>query len=247
MRTVECGKQNGDTIILLHGGGLSWWNYKEAARSLARNFHVLMPILDGHSGSDAPFTSIEDNAGEIISYVDENFGGHVLAMGGVSLGAQVLVEILSQRSDICEYAIIESALVKPMRLTAAMIKPAYEMCYPLVKKKWFAKLQFKALHIKEEHFEDYFADSSKISKADMIAFLMANSGYSIKDTLADCTAKTLVVAGGREGSIMKKSAKMLERCLQDSRLEIMPKLYHGELSINHPEEYAEKLLKLMGM
>ena len=173
MKTVEYGRGNNEVIIFLHGGGLSWWNYKEVAELLADRFHVVIPILNGHSGSDVPFTSIEDNAKELISYIDENFGGHVLLLVGLSLGGQVLVEMLSQRSNICKFAMIESALVLPMRLTAALIKPTYSMCYPLIKKRWFAKLQFWALHIKAELFEDYYADTVNISKKDMLAFLMA--------------------------------------------------------------------------
>ena len=247
MRTVEYGKDNKDVIIFLHGGGLSWWNYKEVAERLADRFHIVMPILNGHSGSDVPFTSIEDNAGEIISYIDENFGGHVLLIGGLSLGGQVLVEILSQRKNICRFAIIESALVLPMKLTAALIKPSYDMCYPLIKKMWFAKLQFRALHIKTELFEDYYRDTVNISKEDMIAFLMANSNYSVKQTLADCGAKALVLVGSREPSIMKKSAQKIADCLPAARLEVMKHYYHGDVSINHSEQYAEKLLQLISI
>ena len=32
MVVIEYGKFNKDTIILLHGGGLSWWNYEEVAK-----------------------------------------------------------------------------------------------------------------------------------------------------------------------------------------------------------------------
>ena len=62
MRYVEYGSQNPETIILLHGGGLSWWNYRDVAQLLSDRFRVILPILDGHADSDAPFTSIEDNA-----------------------------------------------------------------------------------------------------------------------------------------------------------------------------------------
>ena len=247
MKTIEYGKDNKDVIIFLHGGGLSWWNYKEVAERLDDRFHIVMPILNGHSGSDIPFTSIEDNAKEIISYIDENFGGHVLLIGGLSLGGQVLVEMLSRRSSICEFAIIESALVLPMKLTAALIKPAYSMCYPLIKKQWFSKLQFRALHIKEELFEKYYADTVNISENDMVAFLMANSNYCVKDTLADCQAKALVFVGSREQSIMKKSAQMIADCLPTSKLEVMQNYYHGDFSINHSEQYVEKLLQLISV
>ncbi len=247
MKTVEYGKGNEDVIILLHGGGLSWWNYKEVAERLDNRFHIVMPILNGHSGSSVPFTSIEDNAREIISYIDKTFGGQVLLIGGLSLGGQVLVEMLSQRNNICKFAIIESALVLPMKLTAAIIKPTYDMCYPLIKKMWFAKLQFKALHIKTELFENYYTDTVNITKENMIAFLMANSNYRIKETLADCEAKALVLVGNKEQSVMKKSAQKITDCLPMARLEIMKNYYHGDVSINHAEQYAERLLQLINM
>ena len=95
MKTVEFGKQNNDVIMLLHGGGLSWWNYKAEAELLKNQYHVVLPILDGHAGSDNDFISIEKNASRLISFIDKEFGGSVLLIGGLSLGAQILVEMLT--------------------------------------------------------------------------------------------------------------------------------------------------------
>ena len=148
MNYVEYGKENSDVIILLHGGGLSWWNYKEVADRLQTNYHVVLPILDGHAGCDKQFTTIENNALDIIEFVNSKLGGSVLMMGGLSLGGQILLEILSQRKDICKYAIEESVLVIPSKFTYSMIKPAFGSCYGLIKYKWFSKLQFKSLRIK---------------------------------------------------------------------------------------------------
>ena len=72
MKYVEYGTQNPETVILLHGGGLSWWHYRETARLLQEDYHVIAPILDGHAGSDAPFSSIEENAARIIAFIDEH-------------------------------------------------------------------------------------------------------------------------------------------------------------------------------
>lgn len=245
MKTVEFGKANKDVIVLLHGGGLSWWNYKETAELLKNRFHIVIPILDGHAGSDIPFTSIENNAKEIISYIDEQFNGHILLAGGLSLGGQVLAEILSKRNDICDFAMIESALVMPMRITGYFIAPSLSLCYPLIKKRWFAKLQFQSLHIHASLFENYFNDSSLIKKEDLISFLRANSGYQLKDTITGCQAKTLILVGGKEQKIMKMSAELLSKKINKSALEILPQYYHGDLSINHSMEYVEKLLRLI--
>ncbi len=245
MRYVEYGNQNPETVILLHGGGLSWWNYRDAAQYLSEQYHVVLPILDGHADSDAPFTSIEDNAARIIAHIDEHFGGKVLALGGLSLGGQIAVEMLTQRPDICRFALIESVLVKPMKLTRALIKPTFGMSYGLIKQKWFAKLQAAYLGIPQTLFDDYYRDTCKISKEDMIAFLESNSAYSIKPALRDTQAKVHIVFGSKEQSSIRTSGKLLNRMIPDSTLESLPGYNHGDLSLNHPQAYAQILLTLI--
>ena len=244
MIVKEYGKSNKDIIMLLHGGGLSWWNYEEVSEILKSNYHVILPILDGHSGSDRDFTSIESNANEIIEYIDNNYNGNVKLIGGLSLGAQILLDILSKRDNICEYAIIESALVCPMKMTNRLIELLINMSYGLINKKWFSKLQFKSLKIKKELFDKYYIDSSNITKDNMISFLKANSNYHLKNIKTN-KSKSIVVVGSKERPIMIKSAKIIHDELINSELEILSGYYHGDLSINHPNEYAEKVKELI--
>jgi len=242
---VEYGKENNNIILLLHGGGLSWWNYEDTAKSLQKDFHIILPILDGHAESDKPFTTIEDNAAEIIAFIDTHFGGSVFMIGGLSLGGQILLEILSQRNNICKYAIIESALVIPSKITHSMIKPAFGSCYGLIQYKWFSKLQFKSLKIKPDLFDCYYKDTCDISKNDMIAFLQANSLYSLKESIKSCEAKVFVFVGEKENNTMLKSAEMIHQTLRNSFLQVIPKLYHGEFSINHGKDYANKIREII--
>ena len=58
MKYIEYGKHCLDTIILLHGGGLSWWNYEDVANALQNDYHIILPILNGHAESDKAFTTI---------------------------------------------------------------------------------------------------------------------------------------------------------------------------------------------
>ena len=241
MTVFEFGKQNKDTVLLLHGGGLSWWNYREVAKLLEQDYHVILPLLDGHADSEATFTTIEDNAARLISYIDAHFGGQVLLLGGLSLGGQIAVEMLSQRKDICRYALLESTLVKPMKLTASLIGPTFGMSYGLIKQRWFAKLQAAYLGIPKELFEDYYRDTCAITKADMIAFLKANCAYEIKNGLRETTARTKIVAGSREQKSIRDSAKLLHKAIPGSSMEILPGLRHGDLSINNPTHYAQIL------
>ena len=243
---IEFGQQNPDVVMLLHGGGLSWWNYREVAELLAERYHVVLPVLDGHADSNASFTTIEDNANRLISYIDAHFGGQVLAIGGLSLGGQIAVEMLSQRKDICRYALIESALVKPVKLTHALIGPTFGMSYGLIKQKWFAKAQADYLGIPKALFDDYYRDTCAIRKADMIAFLKANSMYAVKPSLSETTAKVKIVAGSREQKSIWHSAEMLHKAIPGSSMEILPGLRHGDLSLNNPEQYAKILTNWIG-
>ncbi len=244
MQVIKYGENNSDVIVLLHGGGLSWWNYREVAELLQNDYHIIIPILDGHSGSDRDFTSIEDNARRIIDYIDENFGGKVLLMGGLSLGGQILAEILSQRSDICKTAIIESALVIPMKLTHILVKPMMDMSYWLIKKKWFAKLQFRYLRLKSDLYDEYYKDTCNITKENMIAFLKANAIYTIKENIRNTKAKVYIFAGKKEQRKMIRSARLLNKAIPGSIITIKEKLYHGEYSINHAKEYSAEVINL---
>lgn len=246
MRVQEFGQQNADVILLLHGGGLSWWNYREAAKILSAQYHVLLPVLDGHGDSGVPFTTIEENAARLITYIDTHFHGQVLTIGGLSLGGQVAVEMLSQRPDLCRYAMIESALVKPLKLTYALIEPTFGAGFGLIQQKWFAKLQAGYLAIPKTLFDDYFRDTCKIGKSDMIAFLKANSVYTIKPSLSETKARVKIVAGSREQKSIRDSAKLLQRAIPGSSMELLPGLHHGDLSINHPARYVRMLTEWIG-
>jgi len=246
MCVQEFGQQNPAVIMLLPGGGLSWWNYREAAKILSAQYHVVLPILDGHADSDAPFTSIEENAARLVSYIDTQFDGQVLAIGGLSLGGQIAVEILSQRPDICRYALLESTLVKPMKVTHTLIGPTFGMSYGLIKQKWFARLQADYLGIPKALSDDYFRDTCKIGKADMIAFLKANSLYTIKPSLSETTAKVKIVTGSKEQKNIQDSAKLLHKTIPGSSIQILTGLHHGDLSLNKPEQYGKILMDWIG-
>ena len=246
MNYKEYGKENPNVMILLHGGGLSWWNYREAAEKLQSDYHVILPILDGHAGSDRDFTAIENNAEDIIKFIDEKCGGCVLLIGGLSLGGQILLEILAKRKDICKYAMVESALVIPSKFIYAMIKPAFGSCYGLIKHHWFSKLQFQSLRIKQDLFEDYYRDTCMITKENMIAFLQGNAAYSLKESVIQSKAEVHIFVGEKENPAMRKSAEIIHERLEGSALQVLPKMYHGEFSINHADECVDEILKIVG-
>lgn len=243
MKVVEVGQENQDVIVLLHGGGFSWWQYQAQMDLLCENYHVVLPILDGHAGSDADFTSIEDNAKRLLDYIDKTYGGSVFLIAGLSLGGQILLEMLALRKDICQYAIVESAAIIPDKLTAGLVAPLFSMSFPLIKKKWFAKMQFCYLGIRADLFEHYYGDTVKLSKQNLIAFIKASSLYQVKKNLKNSLARVRIIVGEKETKKMHASARYLHDLLPDSRLEIKAGLAHGQYTINQPDLYVKELFE----
>jgi pimeloyl-ACP methyl ester carboxylesterase len=236
----EFGNKNNPVIIFIHGGGLSWWSLKPQIEALQNEYFIVTPIIDGHGDDwNNTFISIRKSAEGVIDYIKDYCNGKVFAICGLSIGAQIVVEILSQESDITEHAVIESALVYPMKMTTKLTVPIYNLCYGLIKKRWYAKLQAKTLNVPEELFESYYIDSSRMTKESLINITKSNGNYSISPELCNTKAKTIILVGEKELSIMKKSAKLLHDTIKGSSLKVIEKSGHGEISLIHTDRYID--------
>ncbi len=239
MQFRETGVKGNPAIILLHGGGLSWWSFEGVINALKDDYHIITPILDGH-GEDGlePFISIEQCASRLIAYIDAEHNGSVFALTGLSIGAQIAVEVLSRRPNTAKYAIIESALVMPMKSVRYFAAPMYRLCYGLTKQRWFARLQAKSLCLPKEKVAQYYDDGLLIQRQSLINLTLSNSSYRLKNGLTKTRAKALVIVGERELRIMKQSAQALHLTIPESELYVAPAMKHGELSLLHPMQYA---------
>ena len=114
MKIHTLGDGGRPSVMLIHGGGNAWWNYLRQARALAGRYHVILPTLDGHGEEAAvPYVSTEKTADELLDYIDTHCGGRLFALGGVSLGGQIVIELLSRRADLARKAIIDGSLCIP--------------------------------------------------------------------------------------------------------------------------------------
>lgn len=238
----EFGNKNNPVIIFLHGGGLSWWSFKPQIEALQKDYFIVTPIIDGHGDDwNNTFISIKKSAEQVICYIKNNCNGKVFAICGLSIGAQIVVEILSEECNITKNTVIESALVYPMKITTKLIIPMYNLCYGLIQKRWYSKLQAKTLNVPEELFESYYKDSSRMTKKSLINMAKSNGNYPMPQALCNTKAKTLILVGEKELSIMKKSAKLLHNTIKSSSLKILEKYGHGEISLIHTDKYIDLL------
>lgn len=230
------------TVLLLHGAGLSWWSYRAAAALLEDRYHVSLALIDGYGeAADQPFVSIQASATALTEHIRTAYGGHVFALGGLSLGAQIAVETLARTADIADFAVLESALVCPLPGAKTLFAPMARMSFGLLHHRGFAQLQAKSTRLPDSLFEEYFRDSLRLSRETLANTLVSNGTYALPPALASTHAKTLVIAGEKEPAMMRRSARMLHVAIPNSELAIYPRMKHGELSLAYPQTYVTKL------
>ena len=90
-----------------------------------------------------------------------------------------------------------------------------------------------------------YKDSCGIKKEDIIAFLQANTSFELKEPIRNCSADVHIYYGQREISGIIKSAAQIHKMIQGSHITILPQLYHGEFSINRPDDYVREAEKII--
>ena len=231
----EYGDRDGDCLLVfLHGGGVSGWMWEKQVAAFA-GYHCLVPDLPGHglSREGQEFT-IRSSAEELLSVIEERAKGRKIVVTGFSLGAQVLVQMLGLRPELIDYAIINSALVRPIPSASRLIGPAVRLSFPLIKYRWFEKLQAKALYLGEEYLEQYVEESRQMELKTLIRVLEENMSFRIPAGFSEAAGKILVTVGEREKSVMKQSARELVAANPRSRGVEIPRMGHG-LSLAKPE------------
>ena len=78
----------------------------------------------------------------------------------------------------------------------------------------------------------------------MINITLSNGNYELKHSISNTKAKVMIMVGGKEIGIMRKSANRLNEVIVGSELYILPDMGHGEISLLHPELYVELIRKL---
>lgn len=247
MKFHEFGDPAAPHIMLIHGGGNAWWNYLRQARALEDRYHVILPNLDGHGEEcGTEYRSTEDAADKLMAYIEARCGGRLFALGGVSLGGQIVLELLSRKADLAEKAIVDGSICYPQRAMARFCIAAAGLCWGLMFSERSCRLQIasmgKLLPQKMLYPEEikalYLRDMPKLRKETLFAIYrsyMAN--YTLKEGIRGTKAKIAFWYGEKEMKCVKNSAKLVQNSVPSCELYEAKGYDHGYLSIYLPDEW----------
>lgn len=183
--------------------------------------------MPGHGeNNDNNFTTIKDCSKSIKEIVSKESFGQKSIIIGHSIGAQVVLEMLSSYPSLFKKGIVISGLNKAMPIVKKLVSPMIKLSMPLVKLKSFAKLQAKQFNLPDEMFNLYFSDSLKMSEHTLINILNENISFSF-DAKNKTSVDTLLLVGAKEKKVMHESIHKTFKNLESARGYIVKHAGHG--------------------
>lgn len=231
------GSPNAETIIFLHGGGVSGWMWEPLLPHF-QEYRVLVVDMPEHgkSGDVKPF-SIEDTAAQLSGIVRSHVRGGKAHFVGLSLGAQVIVALLGMAPDVVYRAVISGTLVRPLP-GVSLIGLMAAMYMPFRNAKWLIKANMKSLDIPAMYYEQFAADTAALTTDAFTRITRENMRFAVPPSLKEANVPTLVLVGQREQKIMHQSAKDLLRVLPLAEGRVVPNVGHN-WSLEAPELFAK--------
>ena len=237
------GKKGQHTLLLLPGLGVSHEIFLPLIWILQDNFHIIAVDIDGFLlGKSSRFTSVDDQAEQAATFVQNSLGGHLDVAYGLSLGGKILSRILERNEVVIDHAILDAAPLLPLpRWTVDPLRyyQAFNVwtCYYCT---GFWRWVFHS------HYFDVLLDELK-------KVFPSGGTRAVKDGYKSVYTNRLNAIHGadihfwygtKEAFVAKPQAEHLLSLCPTAHVEVFPGMNHGQLLVDHPEEVAKRISEL---
>lgn len=236
------GKAQAPTLLLIPGLGVSYEIFLPLIRLLEDRFRILAVEVDGFIlGKQTRFTSVDDQAAQIITYVQEHCGGHLDVAYGLSMGGKILSRMMERNEIVIDHAILDAAPLLPLpkwHVNPLRYYQAWNVwtCY-----HWtgFWKWVFRS------HYFDVLLDECK-------KIYPFGGKQAVLDGYKSVYTNRLGTIHGadihfwygtKEAFVAKPQVKHLLSLCPQAHVEVFPRLNHGQFLIDHPDEAAKRIIE----
>ena len=239
------GKKEAASLLLIPGLGVSNEIFLPLEGLLQDRFHIIAAGIDGFLiGKESRFTSVDDQAGQIIRYVQQNLGGHLDVAYGLSLGGKILSRILERNEITIDHAIMDAAPLLPLPRWSVDPLRYYQSLNVWTCYHWTGFWRW----VFHSHYFDVLLDECR-------KVWPYGKGQAVRDGYKDVYTHKLEAIHGadihywygtKEAFVAKPQAEHLLALDPAAHVEVFPKMNHGQLLVDHPEEVARRIKEITG-
>ena len=234
------GNGEGPSLLLIPGLGVSYEIFHPLISLLKDRYHIIAVGIDGFLiGKESSFTSIDDQAGQIIGYVRDKLNGHLDVAYGLSLGGKILSRIMEMDRIVIDHAILDAAPLLPLPTWSVDPLRYYQSLNVWTCYHWTGFWR-RVFH---SHYFDVLLDECR-------KVWPSGKGKAVRDGYKDVyTHKLESIKGAdihywygtKESFVAKPQARHLCAIHPSTHVEVFPGMNHGQFLIDHPEEVAKRI------
>ena len=238
------GEPTNPTLLLIPGLGVSHEIFQPLVGLLQDRFRIIDCGVDGFLiGKPSKFTSIDDQAWQVIEYVKVHLDGRLDAAYGLSLGGKILSRVLERDEISVSHAFLDAAPLLP--LPKWLVDPLrYYQCFNVWTCYHWTGFWRRVFH---SHYFDVLLDEMK-------KVYPYGGGQAVLDGYKSVYTNKLESISGpdihfwygtKESFVAKPQVRHLLALCPSAHVEIFPGLNHGQLLVDHPDEVARRIVAVI--
>jgi pimeloyl-ACP methyl ester carboxylesterase len=245
----EYGSKENPAILLMHGMLQDWHSLRDILKPIEEKYRLIIPAMDGIYDNSPDFTSFADQCHQIEEFVNENYGGKLRGVYGISQGATVMSELLARGNIKIDIAVLDGVYVAHQGKLSAyvVLKMFWSMCQNNGKPSKLASFvrSYMQKRMGRENGDNNLPDYVYMgaSYESMKRNFYENYTYRANPKLKDTDTKVYLWCGSKEPYALK-SHKILKKYLKNYEEEIFDGLAHGELLQSADNSVYKKLCEL---
>ena len=234
------GKEGAPVLMLIPGLGVSYEIFMPLVDLFKDKFSIVAVEVDGFTiGVHTEFTSIDDQARQIIEYIKSNHSGTICCSYGLSLGGKILSRVLERNEVAIEHSILDAApllplprwLVGPLRyLQAGNVWSCYH---------WTGFWRW----VFHSHYFDVLLDECRKVFPYGGTKAVLDGYQSVYTNRLESIPEVDIHFwhGTKEAFVAKAQVKHLKRLCPKVKTKVFKNMNHGQLLIDRPEEVANMI------
>ncbi len=239
----ETHPENKETILFVHGHNMAGWVWEEQVKAF-NDYHCLVPDLPEHGKSSdvEPFT-IEGAADKIIDLVESKAHDGKAHLVGMSIGAQIILQILSKAPEVVKHTLISGALVNSTSPTGnfqKLLDYLLKVYIPVKNDNLSIGSYIRSYNIPRGFIRKFKESTYVISEDSSDRIIRENLLFEKPKGLEKAHAPVLVMSGEKDYRIIKESADYLLQIIPNSKGAVAMKVGHM-WNMENPELFNDVL------
>ena len=249
MRICEYGRENPESIVLIHPSLVTWDYFELVVPLLEKQYHLLIPALPGYDlEDDSTFTSVEEIAAELADDLLKRGVREVKALYGCSMGGSIVLRMAADGRIKVQHYIMDGGITPyqlPWLLTRFIALRDFGMM--ALGKLGGEKLIVRAFSSTQYSEEDmkYAANMFRHCSYKTLwnTFDSCNNYSMPKEPLHPC-GKVHYWYAEKERKARDWDLKYVKKFVPDAVIRSFENMDHGDLALFHPDRLARELQDL---